>query len=93
MSSNKDEDADVELLPQLKMFNEIQKQRSFKHRLCRLWKSLKSALGQSARHVGLMISLSVYCVVGGVVCTFLIYNFVALIRNIWKNGFLATITV
>lgn len=52
MASNKDEEADEE-------------RSSFRHRICRLWKSLKlrSALG----HAGLMISLSIYCVVGGVV--------------------------
>lgn len=66
MASNKDEEADEELLSQLKLFNEINKERSsFRHRFCRVWKSLKlrSALG----HAGLMISLSIYCVVGGVV--------------------------
>lgn len=67
MPSSKDEEADEELLPQLKMFNEIHKERSsFRHRFCRVWKSLKlrSALG----HAGLMVSLSIYCVVGGMVC-------------------------
>lgn len=68
MTNNKDEEADEELLSQLKLFNEINKERSsFRHRFCRVWKSLKlrSALG----HFGLMISLSIYCVVGGVVST------------------------
>lgn len=66
MANNKDEEADEELLSQLKLFNEINKERSsFRHRFCRVWKSLKlrSALG----HFGLMVSLSIYCVVGGVV--------------------------
>lgn len=61
---------DEDVLSQLKLFNEINKERStFRHRCGRLWnglwKSLKlrSAFG----HVGLMVSLSIYCVVGGVV--------------------------
>lgn len=65
MTNNKDEEAD-DVLSQLKLFNEINKERStFRHRFCRIWKSLKlrSALG----HFGLMVSLSIYCVVGGVV--------------------------
>lgn len=66
MANNIDEEADEELLPQLKLFNEIHKERkSFRYRLRRIWKSLKlrSAFG----HIGLMVSLSIYCVVGGVV--------------------------
>lgn len=61
---------DDDVLSQLKLFNEINKERStFRHRIGRLWnglwKSLKlrSAFG----HFGLMVSLSIYCVVGGVV--------------------------
>ncbi|XP_031626941.1 potassium channel subfamily K member 9 isoform X3 [Contarinia nasturtii] len=65
MAHNKDEEADEELLGQLKVFDEIKKRSTFRHRLCSWWKSLKlrSAFG----HIGLMISLSIYCVVGGVV--------------------------
>lgn len=57
---------DDDVLSQLKLFNEINKERStFRHRFCRIWKSqkLRSAFG----HFGLMASLSIYCVVGGVV--------------------------
>ncbi|XP_031626940.1 TWiK family of potassium channels protein 7 isoform X2 [Contarinia nasturtii] len=65
MAHNKDEEADEELLGQLKVFDEIKKRSTFRHRLCSWWKSLKlrSAFG----HIGLMISLSIYCVVGGVI--------------------------
>lgn len=64
-TSNADEDDNV--LTQLKLFssNEINMEPAFRHRFCRFWKSLKlrSAFG----HFGLMVSLSIYCVVGGVV--------------------------
>lgn len=66
MANNIDEEADEELLEQLKAFNEINTTNSsFRHRFCNAWKSLKlrSALG----HIGLMVSLSIYCVVGGIV--------------------------
>ncbi|XP_055303918.1 potassium channel subfamily K member 1 isoform X2 [Sitodiplosis mosellana] len=67
MANNKDEEGDEgELLEeQLKVFDEIKKRSTFRHRFFRIWKSLKlrSAFG----HFGLMISLSIYCVVGGVI--------------------------
>lgn len=66
MASTIDEEADEELLEQLKVFDEINTVRSsYRHRFFNAWKSLKlrSALG----HIGLMLSLSVYCVVGGIV--------------------------
>lgn len=65
MANNKDEEADEELLGQLKVFDEIKKRSTFQHRLCRFWKSLK--LRRAFGHFGLMVSLSIYCVVGGVV--------------------------
>lgn len=63
--NNIDEEADEELLKQLKAIDEIQAKHSCCHRLNSAWKSLKlrSALG----HIGLMVSLSIYCVVGGIV--------------------------
>lgn len=81
MANSKDEEADEELLGQLKLFDEIKKRSTFKHRFCRFWKSLKlrSALG----HFGLMISLSIYCVVGGVVSM----SKQALLLNIWFTDF------
>lgn len=65
MANNKDEEADEELLGQLKVFDEIKKRSTFRRRLCRFWKSLK--LRKAFGHFGLMVSLSIYCVVGGVV--------------------------
>lgn len=66
MANNKDEEANEELLEQLKVFDEINIERStFKQRICSTWKSLKlrSAFG----HIGLMISLTIYAVIGGIV--------------------------
>lgn len=74
MASNKDEEADEELLPQLKSLK------------------LRSALG----HAGLMISLSIYCVVGGVVSMSKVCVCVALMQTAqgknWMD-FLAGVTI
>lgn len=64
---SEEEDASQELLEQLKKIDgECEKER-FRDRFCKAWKSLKfkSALG----HVGLLVSLSIYCAVGGIVST------------------------
>lgn len=70
MSEEEDaNDANQELLQQLKKIDgECEKEcekESFKDRFSKGWKSLKikSALG----HIGLLVSLSIYCAVGGIV--------------------------
>lgn len=63
---SEEEDASQELLEQLKKIDgECEKRDNFKNRFGKAWKSLKikGALG----HVGLLVSLSIYCAVGGIV--------------------------
>lgn len=62
---NDEEDASQELLEQLKKIDGECKEDTFKDRFSKVWKSLKikSALG----HIVLLLSLSVYCAVGGIV--------------------------
>lgn len=70
MGNNREDEGDEgELLEQLKVFNEMKKRSTFRHRLCRIWTSVTSSkkLRSAFGHFGLMISLSIYCVVGGVV--------------------------
>lgn len=63
--TDKDEEANEELLEQLKVFDELSERPTLRERFSNVWKSLKlrAALG----HIGLMVSLSIYCVVGGFV--------------------------
>lgn len=63
--TDKDEEANEELLEQLKVFDEMSERPTLRERFSNVWKSLKlrAALG----HIGLMVSLSIYCVVGGFV--------------------------
>lgn len=61
-----DEESGGELLEQLKKFDvHVPEKESFKERFIKSWKNLKlkSAIG----HVGLLISLCIYCGVGGLV--------------------------
>lgn len=60
-----EEDGNKELLEQLRRIDVITQEEPIKNRWGRLWQSLKfrSALG----HVGLFVSLSIYCAVGGIV--------------------------
>lgn len=62
---SEEEDASQELLEQLKKIDGECEKESFNNRFSTAWKSLKlkSALG----HVGLLVSLSIYCAVGGIV--------------------------
>lgn len=67
-SDNEDGDANQELLEQVKQidgFIDAPKRDSLKVRFSKAWKLLqiKAALG----HVGLLVSLSIYCAVGGLV--------------------------
>lgn len=65
-----DEESGGELLEQLKKFDvHVPEKESFKERFIKSWKNLKlkSAIG----HVGLLISLCIYCGVGGLVSIFL----------------------
>lgn len=70
--TDKDEEANEELLEQLKVFDEI-KRPTFWQKFLNAWKSLKlrAALG----HFGLMLSLSIYCVVGGIVSMSNVFQF------------------
>lgn len=65
---SEEEDASQELLEQLKKIDGECKSDSLKDRFSKGWKSLKikSALG----HIGLLVSLSVYCAVGGIVSVY-----------------------
>lgn len=66
---SEEEDASQELLEQLKKIDGENEKDNLKDRFSKGWKSLKikSALG----HIGLLVSLSIYCAVGGIVSTFL----------------------
>lgn len=60
------DEANENLLEQLKIIDSIQPERkSIYSRLLKTWKSVK--LKAAIAHVGLMLSLSIYCVVGGLV--------------------------
>lgn len=65
---SEEEDASQELLEQLKKIDGECEQDRFKDRFSKAWKSLKlkSAIG----HVGLLVSLSIYCAVGGIVSVY-----------------------
>ena len=65
MIIDEEEDASQELLEQLKKIDGISEKECFKDRLKKAWNVLqiKAALG----HLGLLVSLSVYCAVGGIV--------------------------
>ncbi len=72
---SEEEDANQELLEQLKKIDgecEKDSKDSFNSRFGKAWKSLKlkGALG----HVGLLVSLSIYCAVGGIVSQ-IFFNF------------------
>lgn len=62
---SEEEDANQELLEQLKKIDGDCEKDNLKNRSTKAWKSLKlkGALG----HVGLLVSLSIYCAVGGIV--------------------------
>lgn len=61
-----DEEANENLLEQLKIIDSIQpEKKSICNRLSSTWKSVK--LKAALAHIGLMLSLSIYCVVGGLV--------------------------
>lgn len=63
-----DEEASEELLEHLKIIDGINIERpSLKSRLASAWRPLKFKAAMA--HVGLMVSLSIYCVVGGIVST------------------------
>lgn len=64
---SEEEDASQELLEQLKKIDGECEKENFKDRSSKAWKSLKlkAALG----HIGLLVSLSIYCAVGGIVST------------------------
>lgn len=67
-ATNGDE-ADAKLLEHLKIIDGINVEPpSLKSRLSNAWETLKFRAAMA--HIGLMVSLSVYCVVGGIVSTF-----------------------
>lgn len=62
----KDEEASEELLEHLKVIDEINAERpSLRSRTAKAWNKLK--VKSALAHMGLMVSLSIYCVVGGIV--------------------------
>lgn len=65
---SEEEDASQELLEQLKKIDGECEKNNFTDRFSKGWKSLKlkGALG----HVGLLVSLSIYCAVGGIVSVY-----------------------
>lgn len=77
MASIKDDECDETLLEQqLKAFNEMKAERSsLRHRVIDTWKLLKlrSALG----HVGLIVSLACYTLIGGLVSIIYVHHFIS----------------
>lgn len=69
---SEEEDASQELLEQLKKIDgECKQDSSLKSRFSQAYKSkIKSALG----HIGLLVSLSIYCAVGGIVSKLMSVN-------------------
>lgn len=66
VSMTEEEDVNQELLEQLRQIDgAMPEKESLRVRILKAWKflKLKSALG----HVGLLVSLSIYCAVGGIV--------------------------
>lgn len=70
-----DEEASEELLEHLKIIDGLSntERLTLRTRLANAWKPLK--LRAAFGHIGLMVSLSIYCVVGGIVskCLLLIH--------------------
>lgn len=70
-----DEEANEELLEHLKIIDagiHVEPRPTLGTRLAHAWKPLK--VKAALAHIGLMISLAVYCVVGGIVCITSIYS-------------------
>lgn len=70
-----DEEANEELLEHLKIIDagiNVEPRPTLGARLARAWKPLK--VKAALAHIGLMISLAVYCVVGGIVSRTSIYS-------------------
>lgn len=75
--SNTDEEANEELLEHLKIIDAgitVQPRSTLRARLANAWKPLKVKTAMA--HIGLMVSLAVYCVVGGIVSTSIYLHFV-----------------
>lgn len=85
-AANNEDEANEELLEHLKIIDGINvEQPSLKCRLANAFKSLK--FKEAMAHIGLMVSLSVYCVVGGIVSTIHLFTFYFIVtKNIWQNG-------
>lgn len=90
MASIRDEECDeTPLEQQLKAFNEMKAERSsLRHRIAGTWKSLRlrSALG----HMGLMVSLACYTLIGGLVSIYILCTILQRARarvGGWGAGF------
>lgn len=75
--SSIDEEANEELLEHLKIIDAgiiVKPPPTLRARLANAWKPLK--VKAALAHIGLMVSLAVYCVVGGIVSTSIYLHFV-----------------
>lgn len=75
--TNNDEEANEELLEHLKIIDagiSVEPRPTLMARLANAWKPLK--VKAALAHIGLMVSLAVYCVVGGIVSTSIYLHFV-----------------
>lgn len=75
--TNNDEEANEELLEHLKIIDagiNVEPRPTLMARLANAWKPLK--VKAALAHIGLMVSLAVYCVVGGIVSTSIYLHFV-----------------
>lgn len=71
-----DEEANEELLDHLKIIDaviNVEQRPTLRSRLANAWKPLR--IKAALAHIGLMISLAVYCVVGGIVSTSIYLHF------------------
>lgn len=79
-----DEEANEELLEHLKIIDagiNVEPRPTLRARLANVWKPAKVKAAMA--HIGLMVSLAVYCVVGGIVSTSIYLHLVFKLAWVW----------